>query len=79
MHTSGEAQGQIYVPAVNWVLMVACIGLVLGFRSSTALAAAYGIAVTATMVITTVLFAAVARTLWEWPMAASSVSPASCS
>ena len=66
IHTSGAAQGQIYVPTVNWLLMVACIGLVLGFRSSTSLAAAYGIAVTTTMVITTVLFAVVARTLWEW-------------
>ena len=73
VHTSGEAQGQIYVPAVNWVLMLACIGLVLGFRSSTALAAAYGIAVTATMVITTVLFAVVARTLWEWSTTAVAV------
>ena len=69
VHTSSDAQGQIYVPAVNWVLMVACIGLVLGFRSSTSLAAAYGIAVTATMVITTVLFGVVARTLWEWSLA----------
>lgn len=66
VHTSGSAQGQIYVPTVNWVLMVACIGLVVGFRSSSSLAAAYGIAVTTTMVITTVLFAVVARTLWEW-------------
>ena len=68
VHTSGSAQGQIYVPTVNWVLMVACIGLVLGFRSSSSLAAAYGIAVTTTMVITTVLFAVVARTLWEWSL-----------
>lgn len=69
VHTSSDAQGQIYVPAINWVLMVACIGLVLGFRSSSSLAAAYGIAVTATMVITTVLFAVVARTLWGWSRA----------
>ena len=68
VHTSSDAQGQIYVPAVNWVLMVACIGLVIGFGSSAALAAAYGIAVTATMAITTVLFAVVARSLWDWPM-----------
>ena len=66
VHTSSDAQGQIYVPAVNWVLMVACIGLVLGFRSSTSLAAAYGIAVTTTMAITTMLFAVVAREMWEW-------------
>lgn len=69
VHTSSAAQGQIYVPAINWVLMVACIGLVLAFRTSTSLAAAYGIAVTTTMAITTVLFAVVARQLWEWSMA----------
>jgi KUP system potassium uptake protein len=66
VHTSSDAQGQIYVPAVNWVLMVACIGLVIGFRSSAALAAAYGIAVTGTMAITTVLFSVVARERWRW-------------
>lgn len=68
VHTSSDAHGQIYVPAVNWALMVACIGLVLAFGSSTSLAAAYGIAVTLTMTITTILFAAVARTSWEWPV-----------
>ena len=55
-HTSGEHAGQIYVPLVNWLLMLGCVGLVLGFRSSSALASAYGIAVTATMAITTLLF-----------------------
>ncbi len=65
-HTSARERGQIYVPAVNWLLMVSCIGLVLGFRSSTALAAAYGVAVTATMTITTVLFYFVARERWAW-------------
>ena len=65
-HVGGRQIGQIYIPAVNWVLMVACIGLVLGFRSSTNLAAAYGIAVTATMVITTILFYVVARERWGW-------------
>ena len=56
------------MPEVNWALMVACIGLVLGFRSAGNLAAAYGIAVTGTMAITTVLFANVARTKWNWPL-----------
>ena len=65
-HTSGEHQGQVYVPLVNWALMVGCIGLVLGFRSTSSLAAAYGIAVTSTMVITTVLFAVLARRRWGW-------------
>ncbi len=65
-HTSAETMGQIYMPQVNWVLMVATIGLVLGFRTSSNLAAAYGVAVTTTMVITTVLFYVVARELWGW-------------
>ncbi len=63
-HTSGEHEGQIYVPEINWMLMVACITLVLGFQSSSAMAAAYGIAVTGTMSITTVLFFFVARRWW---------------
>ena len=65
-HTSSAERGQIYVPQVNWVLMLACIGLVLGFRSSTNMAAAYGIAVVLTMVITTLLFYFAARRLWGW-------------
>jgi len=65
-HTSETEAGQIYVPAINWALMIACIGLVLGFRSSTNLAAAYGVAVTATMVITTLLFFVVARERLGW-------------
>src|SRR5688572_27657815 len=67
-HTSASERGQIYVPAVNWVLMLACIGLVLGFRSSSRLAAAYGVAVTTTMVATSILFYAVARERWKWPL-----------
>jgi len=66
-HTSQYQRGQVYVPAVNWGLMVSCIVLVFAFRSSTGLAAAYGVAVTATMLITTVLFAQVARSRWHWP------------
>ena len=67
-HTSEKERGQIYVPATNWVLMIACIGLVLGFRSSSRLAAAYGVAVTTTMVCTSVLLYAVARERWRWGM-----------
>jgi len=76
VHTSGEAEGQIYVPEVNTFLMVSCIALVLGFRSSSALAAAYGIAVTGTMTITSLLFYVVARMRWGWsrPKAASLVA-----
>ena len=65
-HTSSQERGQIYMPHVNWFLLVACIGLVLGFRSSTNLASAYGIAVTLTMITTTVLFFFAARRLWNW-------------
>jgi KUP system potassium uptake protein len=67
--TSADHQGQVYVPVVNWILMVACIGLVLGFRTSSNLAAAYGIAVTMTMAITTLLFMAVAQHNWGWSRA----------
>jgi KUP system potassium uptake protein len=65
-HTSATERGQIYIPSVNWALMVCCIALVLGFRNSTNLAAAYGVAVTTTMAITTVLFYFVARERWKW-------------
>lgn len=65
-HTSASHRGQIYIGTVNAALALGCIALVLGFRSSTALAAAYGIAVALTMVITTALLACVARTHWQW-------------
>lgn len=67
-HTSEHARGQIYIPLVNWVLMAACLALVLAFRTSSNLAAAYGVAVTLTMLITTLLFYFVARSLWKWPL-----------
>ncbi len=67
-HTSSREIGQIYLPAVNWGLMVACICLVVGFGSSGHLAAAYGVAVTTTMVVTTVLFYFVAVHRWNWPL-----------
>ncbi|MCA9585847.1 MAG: potassium transporter Kup [Myxococcales bacterium] len=66
VHTSGEAEGQIYVPEVNWALMIACVALVLYFGESSKLAAAYGIAVTGTMAITSILFFSVARKRWKW-------------
>jgi KUP system potassium uptake protein len=68
-HTSSKQAGQIYVPLVNWLLMIACIGLVLGFRSSENLAAAYGIAVTMTMAITTLIFFRVLVDRWQWSRA----------
>ena len=69
--TSNEAIGQVYVPQINWLLMVCVIGLVLAFGSSDNLAAAYGIAVAGTMVITTGLLAVVARRLWRWSVPAT--------
>jgi KUP system potassium uptake protein len=65
-HTSSEAMGQIYVQRINFILLVACIALVVGFRSSSNLAAAYGVAVTTTMVSTTLLFYIIARKNWNW-------------
>jgi KUP system potassium uptake protein len=66
-HTSSSEIGQIYVPEVNALLGAACVALVLGFRTSSDLAAAYGIAVTGTMSMTTLLFHRVARDRWGWP------------
>ncbi len=65
-HTSSKEYGQIYLPSVNWALMIGCIAIVLGFESSSSLASAYGVAVTSTMVITTILFYVVARSRWNW-------------
>jgi KUP system potassium uptake protein len=67
-HTSAKEKGQIYISAINWALMIACIGLVLGFRTSSRLAAAYGVAVTTTMVVTSILFYVVARERWKWSL-----------
>jgi KUP system potassium uptake protein len=66
-HTSSDEIGQIYVPQVNWALMASTIAIVIGFGSSSALAGAYGIAVTLTMVITAVLLHVVATNRWHWP------------
>lgn len=66
-HTSDTAIGQIYLPQVNRILGVACVLLVLTFQSTTNLASAYGIAVTGTMTITSILFCRLARDIWRWP------------
>jgi KUP system potassium uptake protein len=66
VHTSEHEIGQVYVPAINAVLLVGVVGIVLGFGSSARLAAAYGLAVTGTFVITSVLFLVVARSTWRW-------------
>lgn len=67
-HTSESLEGQIYMPLVNGLLLVGVIALVLAFRSSSGLAAAYGIAVTGTMIVTVLLAFVVARGLWRWPL-----------
>ncbi len=68
IHTSEQAKGQIYMPTVNWMLMIACLTLVLVFKESSRLAAAYGIAVTATMAITSYMYFQVTRIKWNWPL-----------
>jgi KUP system potassium uptake protein len=67
-HTSHEAEGQIYVPQVNWALAIACLILVVTFQKSEKLAAAYGIAVSGTMAITSIVYYVVTRRRWGWPI-----------
>jgi len=68
VHTSAEVKGQIYIPGINYALMVACLILVLTFRESSRLAGAYGLAVTATMGLTSVLYLVAALHVWRWPI-----------
>ncbi|MFZ5806846.1 MAG: potassium transporter Kup [Verrucomicrobiota bacterium] len=68
-HTSTVREGQIYMPAVNWVLAIGCIALAIGFQSSAKLAAAYGLAVTGTMAVTTIAFYSVMKKVWKWKLA----------
>jgi KUP system potassium uptake protein len=65
-HTSGYEVGQVYIPAINWLLMVSVFVVVLSFQSSSALASAYGIAVTGTMIVDTILVFIVIQELWQW-------------
>lgn len=67
-HTSANTEGQIYVPIVNWLVGASSIALVIGFKSSSALASAYVLAIAGTMAITTVAFYVVARQVWQWPL-----------
>ena len=64
--TSDSERGQIYIPTMNWLIMIASIGLVLGFKSSSNLASAYGVGVTTNMIFTTILFAVVCKSVWNW-------------
>ena len=68
VHTSGKAEGQIYIPEINAALMVACLSLVVSFKESTALASAYGIAVTGSMTITSIIYFVVITKAWKWPL-----------
>ena len=68
VHTSAEVKGQIYIPAVNYALMIACLILVASFKESGGLAGAYGLAVTATMSLTTGLYLVTAVSVWRWPL-----------
>ena len=70
LHTSEDEQGQIYIPLINWMLLVLVVAVVLAFKKSDNLAAAYGVAVTTTMVITTILLGVVMRHIWKWRMPA---------
>ena len=71
IHTSEETRGQVYMPVVNYALMIGCLALVLGFRSSAALGAAYGLAVIGTMTVTSITFFVVTRRVWGWARAGS--------
>ena len=68
VHTSAEVKGQIYIPGINYALMIACLVLVVTFRESSRLAGAYGLAVTATMGLTSVLYLVAAIHVWRWPL-----------
>jgi len=72
-HTSGREVGQVYIPAINWLLMVSVFVVVLSFESSSALASAYGIAVTGTMIVDTVLAFIVIKGIWQWKKSASAI------
>jgi KUP system potassium uptake protein len=72
-HTSSREMGQIYVPAVNWMLMIMTCALVLAFRSSSNIAGAYGVALSSLMVMTTVMFAVMAHQVWHWSLAKTTI------
>jgi KUP system potassium uptake protein len=69
-HTAAHTEGQIYIPQINWILAVGCLLLVVGFQKSDRLASAYGIAVTGTMALTSLVYYVVMRHTWKWPKAA---------
>jgi KUP system potassium uptake protein len=70
-HTAAHTEGQIYIPQINWILAVGCLLLVIGFQKSERLASAYGIAVTGTMMLTSIVYYVVMRHTWKWPLPAA--------
>jgi KUP system potassium uptake protein len=70
-HTAAHTEGQIYIPQINWMLAVGCLLLVVGFQKSERLASAYGIAVTGTMALTSIVYFVVMRRTWKWPLPAA--------
>ncbi|MBS7806782.1 potassium transporter Kup [Variovorax sp. PCZ-1] len=68
VQTSSDVRGQVYLPLINWLMLAGVLALVVGFKSSSALASAYGIAITVTMLCTTMLFGIVAYKQWKWPL-----------
>jgi KUP system potassium uptake protein len=70
-HTAAHTEGQIYIPQINWILAVGCLLLVIGFQKSDRLASAYGIAVTGTMALTSIVYYVVMRNTWKWSKLAS--------
>ena len=71
--------GQIYVPVVNWLMMIATVAITIAFGSSDRLAGAYGTAVATTMLLTTILLYKAMREVWRWPAVVSRVDHAACS
>jgi KUP system potassium uptake protein len=67
-HTAAHTEGQIYIPQINWILATGCLLLVVGFQKSERLASAYGIAVTGTMALTSIVYFVVMRATWKWPL-----------
>src|SRR5205085_3234857 len=72
-HTSAREMGQIYIPAINWFLMVLTCALVFAFGSSSNIAGAYGVALSTLMVMTTVMFAVMAHQVWHWSLAKTTI------
>merc|ERR1719502_2134464 len=71
LHTNLDEQGQVYIPEANWALCTMCVVICVAFRSSSRLSGAYGIAVSSTFLLTTILLCIVIRRVWRWPLLAT--------